>query len=387
MVAALVAAACGGSGTPGPTTVAGAGPTTTTTTAVARPRGGGPPRATAPATTSAPDDGGVTGAGGRPRFAFVLHADPAVGPQLRTRFERLVAFMDDLTARNAALPEGARHRVTIMFTGNWGLLMTKDADVRAAVASWVADGHEMAFHSHTHNHAFPDGYTNATDLGPDDWSVCAAGDDAAACTLDAAYAAVRDGVAAAVGEPVDIRFAGIGPTGNGGPDPVSDNDNRCAPDRDAAGRPLADEDHCFVREFTGLVAAEIEHIGSDHPGVTVEDTDDPAALADVTHCVPWGPGGRELYYVPFAPFETESGRLKVTLETTLAALEVGAPDEVVSVVIHPSSYDPSPSRTYDGDRRQRITELFDRLDAAGVASMTLSDIHDTDTGDAAARCG
>lgn len=395
---ALVAAACGSSASQPDGATDSAVPAATSS----RPGGSrpvspsssrpGPTTTTASATDPDTTLDGVDAAGGAPAFAFVLHADPDVGAGLRSRFARLAEFMASLDARNAGRPADEQHHVTIMFTGNWGLLIDRDADARRLVGEWVAAGHEMAFHSHTHNHQFLDGYTNATDLGPDDLDECMAGDTSAACTLDAAYHQVHDAVSAAAGSDYDIRWAGIGPTGNGGPDPISDNDNRCAPDLGPDGSPLADDDHCVLREYTGEVAAEVEFIGSDHPGVGVDDTDDPRALLGTTSCMPWAPDGSDVYYFPYSPYETESGRLRVTLDVIDEAVASGTTGEVIGVVIHPHSYDDSSSRTYAGSRRDRIEELFDHLDATigsdrPVVSRTLSEIHDADTTDARTLCG
>ncbi len=392
---ALVAAACGseGSVSSSTTTTTPAGgsrrPTTTSVATTTAPATVPTPTSSLPPSSAevVPDE-----AHGAPAFAFVLHADPATGPELRSRFARLTEFMDDLAARNAGRPADQQHHVTIMFSGNWGLLLQRDAEARGLVAGWVEAGHEMAFHSHTHNHQFPDGYTNATDLGPDDLGECMAGDTTAACTLDVAYTQVRDGVSAAVGSDYDIRWAGIGPTGNGGPDAISENDNRCAPDLGPDGSPLADDDHCILREYTGEVAAGVEFIGSDHPGVTPDDTDDPRNLLGTSLCVPWAPDGSDVYYLPYSPYETESGRLRVTLEVIDQAVELGDDGEMIGVVVHPNSYADSPSRTYPGSRRERMIELLDLLDATlstdrPVVSRTLSEIHDADTSSARSLCG
>ncbi|RMH82504.1 MAG: hypothetical protein D6683_02830 [Actinomyces sp.] len=401
---ALLAAACGSDTTDAQGTADTAAPVSTAPSRGDRPSGSGPGRpasttTAAPATsvaTTAPDVGdGVEGtdvATGAPAFAFVLHADPAVDAELRSRFARLADFMASLTERNAGRPAAEQHHVTIMFSGNWGVLLDRDPDASRLVGEWIAAGHEMAFHSHTHNHQFLDGYTNATDLGPDDVERCMAGDTSAECTLDIAYTRVRDAVSTAAGRDYDIRWAGIGPTGNGGPDPISDNDNRCAPDLGPDGEPLADDDHCIRREYIGEVAAGVEFIASDHPGVTVDDTDDPHALLGTSLCMPWAPDGSDVYYLPYSPYETESGRLRVTLDVIDEAVAVGSPGEMIGIVVHPHSYADSSSRTYAGSRRDRIEELFDHLDATldtdrPVVSRTLSEIHDADTTEARTLCG
>ncbi len=334
----------------------------------------GPPPWTSGGTSDGgmPTGSGTTGAAAGPRFAFVLHADPAIGPSLEQRWGRLVAFMDDLAARNANRP--VPHHVTIMMTPNWGYLVAADPAKQTLVAGWVAAGHEIAFHSHTHNHARRDGYTNAADLfGPDDWSLCMGDPDAGECTLDTGLAAVEAGLEAALGRPYDIRFATIGPQGNEGPGPMAM--NNCPPGQDP---PVADEHGCIDGEWTGAVEARVEYQATAYPGVTEADTADPSSLLGSSFCDRFGDASEDVYSLPIAPFETESGALAVTLDTVSAAFAMAAPDDFIGVVIHPYSYVDGPSSTFDGNARDQVLALFDAADAAGIVSRTLGEIHDGD---------
>ncbi len=119
-----------------------------------------------------------------PFFYFVVHADPAVGRSLFERWDNLELFMATLTDRNDRLPEEQRHHITIMFTANWGRLIQSDRGKQRLVAQWIGEGHEMAFHSHTHNHQFLDGYTNSDRFGPDDPNKCPGDAELGECSLD-----------------------------------------------------------------------------------------------------------------------------------------------------------------------------------------------------------
>ncbi|RMG99205.1 MAG: hypothetical protein D6705_03850 [Deltaproteobacteria bacterium] len=336
---------------------------------------GPPPWTSGAASTGSGASAGPADAGAPagPRLAFVLHADPAVGADLEARWQRLERLLDDLAARNQGLP--VPHHVTIMFTPNWGRAMLADPAKRAQLAAWIEQGHEAAFHSHTHNHAVRDGYTNAADLfGPDDWNMCMGDPAQGECTLDAGLGSVQAAVDEALGgRPYDIRFATIGPQGNDGP--VPGGRNECPPGQDP---PVADDHGCIDGEWTGLVNATIAYQATKYPGVTEADVGDPQALLGTSFCDRFGSATEDVYSLPIAPFETEAGSLAVSLETATAAFEMAGPNDFLGLVVHPVSYRAGPSAGYAGDARERIMALLDAADAAGLVSRTLGEIHDGD---------
>lgn len=311
---------------------------------------------------------GTTGAADTPRFYFVLHADPAVAGGLQTRWTRLVAFMDDLAARPVP------HHVTIMMTPNWGKIAAADPEKTARIASWIDAGHEIAFHSHTHNHAFPDGYTNAeARFGPDDTSMCMGAPQAGECTLDAGLSAVISAVEAALGRPYDLRFATIGPQGNQGP--VPGGMNNCPPGQNP---PVADEHGCIDGEWTGLVNEAINYQATEYPGVTEQDAGNPASVLGSSFCDRFGDATEDVYSLPIAPFETEAGGLAVRLDVAEAAFAMAGPDDFIGLVVHPVSYVDGPSGMFQGNAREQIVALLDTAEAAGLVSRTMSEIHDGD---------
>jgi hypothetical protein len=328
-----------------------------------------------------------------PKFYFVVHADPAVLPTLNTHWSNLVRFFDDLAARNAGL-SGEPHRVTVMFTPNWGKLISQDGVKKAKIAAWVDAGHEMAFHSHTHVHAQRDGFTNATAaFGPDDWSLCWGDAGAGECTTSYGVTLVQTAMNQAVGGTYPFKWGAIGPKGNGGtPSVWGANDNTCNPARDAQDAAIADTSKCIDAEWVGAVNTVLRYQTDGYPGVTESMTADPNALRGSSFCVRTGEAAEDIYSMPHAPYETESGSLKVTLSTTEAAINASNSNDFVSVVIHPGSYEDTGSVSYDGGRRERILAVFDFLDSPAqntrypVRSRTLSQVREVDTDGGGIAC-
>jgi len=307
---------------------------------------------------------------------LVLHADPAIDAQLDKRWTKLERFMSELEQRNAEL-EGSGHHVSIMLTPNWGKLISKSESKQLLVGSWMAAGHEMAFHSHSHTHQFRDGYSNATDFPPDDLSLCDGDAAMGECSLDAGVQAVQKALESAAGGSYDIKFARIGPEGNGGDPPLTDHDNTCKPAA-STGPNVADEAGCINAEWTGQVNALVRYSTDDYPGVTEKDTDQASSLLGSSFCNSWGDAEQDIYTLPHAPYETESGRLRVELPVVRDAVKMAGSEHFISVVIHPMSYDDSPGLLYTGNRRERILELLDFLDGEQIQSRTLSEIRDAD---------
>ncbi len=314
-------------------------------------------------------------------FAFVVHADPATGDDLREAWSRLVDLTEEIDRRNAELVEP--HRITIMFTGNWGDLMARSPESAEMLVAWVEDGHEFAFHSHTHNHAFPDGYTNAAaHFGPDQWDRCSARDEVG-CTLDEAYRKIVEALEQALGAPYDIRFAGIGPQGNGGPgDPWGRNDNRCSPSQ-VDGVNQADMYGCIQEEMTGSVATGVEYLTAAYHVGNV-DPDDPDSVLGRSRCSEFAEPA--IYTIPHAAFETETSSAKVSLTAVAGALDLAEEGDIVGVVIHPASYVPGSTPGYDGDARARIDAIFEAAEAAGYSSSTLTEVRAGDENGGGADC-
>lgn len=363
MVAALLCS-CGGGGS-GSVTTGGGG-------VVGEGGGGDAPTPEEPA-PGPPAEGG-------PFFYLVLHADPA-GPDARRsgvpeRFGRLRTMLGDLRER------GAGHRVTIMLTGPWIDWLAGDAEAAAELRGWIEEGHQIAFHSHTHNHTFRDGYTNARDLlGPDADDVCWR-KDPAECTLDGALATLRS----LLPEAYEIGFAALGPHGNGGEPPYwGPNDNTCAPEL-VDGVPQADEDGCVQAEWVGDLARDIRATSGAYPDLTPENRDDPEALLGDSACVRWGEAASDIYYLPHAAFETESSKTKVSLEALDAAFERAGAGDFIGVVVHPVSYVHAPTSTFDGDGVAQVQALLDAAEAHGLRSRTLADVRAADTAGGGAAC-
>lgn len=318
-----------------------------------------------------------------PLFGVVIHADPAVGPELLRRWENLARFMADLEAVNADRVDP--HRVSIMFTPNWVDLLTDDTDRATLVGAWIDAGHTIAFHSHSHNHAFRDGYSNATaEFGPDEVALCARD----GCSLDEGVAALV-AVVAEIRPDYDVRFGAVGPRGNGGPgDPWGPNDNSCAPEEGADG-PLPDDYGCLTREWTNVVSRELEFATDDY-GVTPLDVDDPSGVRGRSSCPDFGTG--PVYTLPHAAYETESSATKVSRSAVEAALMQAGPDEVVAVVFHPFSYEDGPNARFEGDARRQILSLFDVAESVSrsrgvpIRSMSLDELRAEDVARSGSPC-
>ena len=324
-----------------------------------------------PPTDAGLDDGGSRSA---PTFYFVFHADPDIPPLLSTPFDNLVRFMDELRARNAT--RATPHHVTVMFTPNWAKLIGASEQRKAELRKWIADGHEMAFHSHTHNHQFPDGYSNGTDaFGPDLTEKCGGDATAGECTLDYGLSLVKAMLDEAAGESYPLRYVTIGPQGNDGD--VPGGKNGCAP-RMMGGAPMADEDGCIDGEWTGDVATTFSRDATDYPGVTEEDTDDPDALLGAPFCSRYGEEASDHYSLPIAPYEIESGSLRVSLDTIEAAFDRGDGAGHIGIVVHPKSYVDGPASTFSGDARAQVLALFDAADVRDIVSRTMSKVEDRD---------
>lgn len=315
-----------------------------------------------------------------PFFYLVLHADPAAPDARRDgvpdRWERLRTLLGDLRER------GAGHHVTIMLTGPWIDWLAGEPEAAAELRGWIDEGHQVAFHSHTHNHSFRDGYTNARDVfGPDADDVCWRA-DAAECTLDAALETLRG----LLPEGYDMGFAALGPHGNGGDPPFwGANDNTCNPEL-VDGVPQADEDGCVQAEWVGEIARDVHATSGAYPGLTPENRDDPASILGDSGCVRWGEAPRDVYYLPHAAFETESSKTEVSLETLEAAFERAGPGDLIGVVVHPVSYVHVPTSAFDGDGVARVQALLDAAEARGLRSHTLAEVRAADAAGGGAAC-
>ncbi|RMD79878.1 MAG: hypothetical protein D6809_02515 [Gammaproteobacteria bacterium] len=307
---------------------------------------------------------------GRPFFYFVVHADPTSNTsELQKRWNNLSSLIASLEARDAG------HHVTIMLTGPWIDWLSTQPDKQAVLAKWIQSGHQVAFHSHTHNHTFPDGYTNAQAVfGPDKYSVCLRADKNQ-CTLDGAL----DTLLTILPAGYRVTFAAIGPHGNGGTPPYwGVNDNRCNPAVDSNGDPIADEDGCIQEEWTGTLAATVPHASGAYANLTEDNRDDPKQLLGSSGCVQWGTAPSPIYYLPHAPFETESGKTEVRLDTVEAALDLAGKGDFIGIVIHPMSYVETPTSTFSGNGVAQVQAVFDALEQRGLHSMTLDEVKDAD---------
>ncbi len=323
------------------------------------------------------DGGGTTGT---PVFYFVLHADPATPDDIDQRWDRLVDFMADLEERNASLDQP--HHVTIMFTPAWAELLSESQPARDQLSTWAASGHRFAFHSHTHNHAYRDGYSNATDLVDDideDGTDRCWGDRAAGqCSLDYGLARLQRVMSMALGSSWSPTFAAVGPHDNGGADePNGRHDNSCNPARDAKGEPIADESGCIDLEWVGDVAT-IPFSSSGYDHVTADmDTDTPEAILGGSYCKDMG-SASNVYLLPHVPFQTESGGARVSEQTVLDALDQGDDRHRIGIVIHPSSYAHRSSPGYKGDAAALVMDLFAEVEARGLRSVTLDEARSID---------
>ena len=313
----------------------------------------------------------------KPFFYFVLHADPAVGQSLRDRWDNLESFMEDLSDRNDLLPEDGRHHITIMFTANWGMLIQSDRDKQQLIAQWIDDGHEMAFHSHTHNHQFLDGYTNSEQFGPDDPNKCPGDPDLGECSLDYGLGQVQQAMNDANGGvEYDLRFGRIGPTGNGGPEDGSQNDNSCAAVEVAPGEFLADDTGCIDDEWTGDVDTTLNYTTLAYEG---GDELTASELHGDSDCVDWA-DATDIYGIPHAPFETEAGSPTATLATVEEAVNTSVGGEFIGIVIHPLSYVDGPTMAFSGNAQAQINGVFNFMDSITenshypLPSRTLSEV-------------
>jgi len=269
-----------------------------------------------------------------------------------------------------------------MLTGPWIDWLAENRDQAALLATWIEAGHQVALHSHTHNHTFRDGYTNARNVfGPDDDQLCWRLDKNS-CTLDA----LLQGLLELLPPAYTITFAAIGPHGNGGSPPYwGPHDNSCNP-QIVNGTPQADEDGCIQQEWVGTLAATLSATSGAYPGLTPETRGDPAALLGDSRCVLWGEAASEIYYLPHAPFETESGKTEVTLSTVEAALDQGGAGDFIGIVIHPLSYVSTPTSTFAGNGIQQVQALFDALEQRGIRSRTLAEVRAADLEGGGATC-
>jgi|AMFO01.1.fsa_nt_gi hypothetical protein len=302
-----------------------------------------------------------------PFFYFVLHADPAA-PDATTssvpmRFNRLKQFMQDLEAR------GAGHHVTVMLTGPWIDWLADHPDAWAVFEDWMAAGHQVAFHSHTRNHTFRDGYTNAEAVfGPDDYDVCWRA-DTSECTLDAALATL--GGLMPPGQ--TVTFAALGPHGNGA-GYWGLNDGSCNPEI-VGGVEQADEDACVQAEWVGELAATIHATSGAYPDLTPDNVTQSGAIRGTSRCVTWGEALEPIYYLPHAAYETEASKTAVSYETVDAALDEAGPGDFIGIVVHPVSYTSKPAY----DAIERVNLLLDSVETHGLRSRTLDEVRQADT--------
>ena len=314
-------------------------------------------------------DGASIGAGDGEniKFYFAINADPEKGPALLKRWQNLVEFMDDLEQRNIELT--IKHRVTIMFTPNWSRLIKENLSI---VGKWISQGHEMAFHSHTHNHQFPDGFTNATDFSEDPGIEKCDRMVATDCTLDQGVEAVVEALSEAAGTPYDLKFATIGPRSNEGNINEPDTKNFCGT------MPENGDEACINAEWVGVVNGTINYHATDYPNVSVNETSDPNKLLGSSFCRSHGEG-ENVYSIPIAPYEIESGEFRVSLDTITEAFKLAKETSFIGIVIHPLSYDTEPTSRFSGNGREHVGELFDEATRQGIFSRTMSEIRDADS--------
>ncbi len=339
--------------------------------------------------------------GGTPIVYFVVHADPASTDAIKDtsdcstfasgtgRWDRLVALTDAIAARNAGRPADAQHRITLMFTPGWAWVMASSpcaAEAQAQLAAWVDAGHEIALHSHSTTHKFRDGYSNEIgwvrdDVDEDDAAtLCAEAPPASApdgawqtqCSVDRGLLDLGAALEEATGSAYDVRWARIGPLGNGDPSSNPQADDCVLPGGGDADDAIA----CIDREWTGEVAASIEHTtlayDVDHCG-----RDAPGAVRGGSECSTWGDAPGPLYGVPHAPLRTESGELRVSIERLAEDLRAAADGDLVGVVVHPASYTSVAAQYSDrtfcddaysiADPAAYIDAVFDLLDGEPVA--------------------
>ncbi len=312
-----------------------------------------------------------------PVFYFVLHADPDNRPGVARRWARLKRFMQDLQARNQTLARP--HRVSIMFTPAWGAYLQENPGEQTFIGQWYRAGHELAFHSHTHNHAYRDGYSNAADvLGPDvngtGGNYCWGDAGLGECTLDFGLQNLSNLFSQVLSRDWFPSFAATGPANNSGSDwRWGLQDNSCNPALDAGGNPLADTDGCLRYEWTGLVA-QIPYASDhyDHPeAYSLPNT--AAAIQSGSRCMDRG-DALQVYTLPHEPLNTESGSTRVSRAVVMEALDTGNAGHRVGVVIHPDSYQNGPA----GDLPANVAAdvyimgLFADLESRGLRSVTLS---------------
>jgi len=347
--------------------------------------------------TVADDDDATSGAA--PIVYFVVHADPADLQSIKShdaacsdfdqgdgRWDRLVDLMDAVDARNAARPEDAQHRITLMFTPGWAALLATSpcaTQAQARLAGWVQAGHEIALHSHSQTHVFRDGYSNEPAWVRDDRDGGAGPSDCVdapapqapdpawlqTCSIDRGLADLEAALEAATGSPYDIRWGRIGPEGNS-TDPEDPNPH--ATSCTVAGTTLPAGQECAHREWVGDVAARVDHTTLAYP-VDHCGRDAVGALHGVAACRDWGDGG-SLFGIPHAPLRTESGELRVSIERLADDLR-RADGDLVGVVVHPNSYTSEAfvDRTFCSDpyevadRRAYIDAVFDLFDGEAIS--------------------
>ena len=303
---------------------------------------------------------------GEPLVFLVVHADPvAMSDMSCTRdgpWLRLVAFLDEVERRNAERDEA--HRLSLMFTPNWARFMANEDCANAELASWIEQGHEIALHSHSQTHKFRDGYSNDSTWAQSDAddgteSLCA---DRPNCSVDDGLQQLRAAVQKA-GADGTLSWARIGPEGNYADDGNSHSES-------CVGTGLPAEAECITREWTGDVARlenstrayEVEHC----------DRDAPEALFGSSGCVDWAES-EDIYWIPHAPYRSESGELRVSLERVHGDLAAAPDGALVGVVIHPKTYSSDlTDRTFCDDdyevldHKAYIDALLDVVDGQAV---------------------
>jgi hypothetical protein len=333
-------------------------------------------------------DGAVsdgTAGGNTPHFYFVVHADPARTSDLTTHFTRLDQFMKDIETRNKS--RQTPHHVTIMWAPQWGVWLAEKQERYSVVSGWIAAGHEMAFHSHTHNHSYRDGYTNASSFVADTGQIPCLSSNPSECTLDFGVQKVEGAMALAAGRSVDLRFGAIGPRGNGG-GYWGRNDNTCVESGKAVS--ATDETGCIDAEWNATIDTHLENVTDEYPGVTEATAKTKEAVLGTSACARYGVAKTDIYSLPHAAFWTESSKTSISLSALKEAIASGNGSHFIGVVIHPASYVAAATND-SANGIADVTAVFDWLDDsananAPLASRTLSETRLSDTSGGGAAC-
>ena len=269
-----------------------------------------------------------------PSVFLVVHLDPkeATVPN----FQRMTALMAAVETRKAA---GFNHRMTLLFTPEWGDFIAGDAARRQTVGAWVKAGHELGFHHHTAAHFNPDGYSD--DPAQQDPMLCK---NPSGCTVADAVDEIREMITHQdIGG--TMKTAVVGPT-------------------DSSGKTYYDE---FPADFLYAGAGYASDDGKQG-----WYANDPTNLLAGPQCQqpPLWPNVRpgNVKALSHMQFDVGSGKKNsVPLNAIEDAFDAAQNDDYVGVVWHSADYAATKGQP-------NIDALFDAMQARKLTSRTISEL-------------